>query len=164
MHYLRRLVVILLAVGLLVSIPGLNPVRAQKAEEPPFRLPFLDPPGASTWLLGQAYSALTLDESGVQAANAVELARGGRLRPGPGAYRSSRYALQGRQRRLVHLAGWGPGGIHFGSRPQYLGARPARCPVIPYLVFDIKFPSRCGIRGNARRLPAFAPTSGSAPG
>jgi hypothetical protein len=80
MHYLRRLVVILLAVGLLVSIPGLNPVRAQKAEEPPFRLPFLDPPGASTWLLGQAYSALTLDESGVQAANAVELARGGRLR------------------------------------------------------------------------------------
>jgi murein DD-endopeptidase MepM/ murein hydrolase activator NlpD len=29
--------------------------QAQQVETPPFRLPFLDPPGPSTWLMGQAY-------------------------------------------------------------------------------------------------------------
>ena len=54
----------------LVSIPILSslrpgdgaaagPAALQPPEERPFRLPFLDPPGPGTWLLGQAYGNTT---------------------------------------------------------------------------------------------------------
>jgi murein DD-endopeptidase MepM/ murein hydrolase activator NlpD len=41
----------------LLLLPGARPsqVFAQTVEDPPFRLPFQDPPGPYTWLLGQAY-------------------------------------------------------------------------------------------------------------
>ena len=36
---------------------GIEPssINAQENPEPPFRLPFQDPPGPETWLLGQVY-------------------------------------------------------------------------------------------------------------
>lgn len=46
---------------ILVVFPG-GPhkrVYAQQFEEPPFRLPFQDPPGPTTWLLGQTYGNTT---------------------------------------------------------------------------------------------------------
>jgi murein DD-endopeptidase MepM/ murein hydrolase activator NlpD len=54
----------------LVSIPVISPnspvqeaaarpAAIQPVEERPFRLPFLDPPGPSTWLLGQTYGNTT---------------------------------------------------------------------------------------------------------
>lgn len=40
---------------------GIEPssINAQENPEPPFRLPFQDPPGPETWLLGQAYGNTT---------------------------------------------------------------------------------------------------------
>jgi murein DD-endopeptidase MepM/ murein hydrolase activator NlpD len=66
----KRLLTSILTTLFLVSIPLLSPVSPtldaaagpaalQPAEARPFRLPFLDPPGPSTWLLGQAYGNTT---------------------------------------------------------------------------------------------------------
>ena len=56
----------ILVVGLLAFAPaglayeaGAISVVAQATEARPFRLPFLDPPGPSTWLLGQTYGNTT---------------------------------------------------------------------------------------------------------
>lgn len=38
---------------------GVQPAAAQATETRPFRLPFLDPPGPGTWLLGQTYGNTT---------------------------------------------------------------------------------------------------------
>jgi len=38
---------------------GVQLAEAQEAETRPFRLPFLDPPGPGTWLLGQTYGNTT---------------------------------------------------------------------------------------------------------
>ncbi len=45
----------------MLLLPGawIEPALAQQAEPLPFRLPFLDPPGPDTWLLGQAYGNTT---------------------------------------------------------------------------------------------------------
>lgn len=48
----------LICIGLIVVLlPNIwvEGVFAQQPETPPFRLPFLDPPGPNTWLLGQVY-------------------------------------------------------------------------------------------------------------
>jgi murein DD-endopeptidase MepM/ murein hydrolase activator NlpD len=61
-----RILIGVFALGLLVITPagvigvaGVKPAAAQAIEERPFRLPFLDPPGPGTWLLGQAYGNTT---------------------------------------------------------------------------------------------------------
>jgi murein DD-endopeptidase MepM/ murein hydrolase activator NlpD len=59
---LRHLVSALLIIGVLTISPGGGALKAlaheavrPPAEPRPFRLPFLEPPGPNTWLLGQAY-------------------------------------------------------------------------------------------------------------
>ena len=61
-----RILIGILTLGLLALAPagtmhvaGATPVKAQAVEERPFRLPFPDPPGPSTWLLGQTYGNTT---------------------------------------------------------------------------------------------------------
>ena len=44
-----------LLVLILISAVQGGPALAQEPGEPPFRLPFPDPPGPDTWLLGQVY-------------------------------------------------------------------------------------------------------------
>lgn len=44
-----------LALAALAFFAARPPALAQAPADPPFRLPFQDPPGPSTWLLGQAY-------------------------------------------------------------------------------------------------------------
>lgn len=46
---------LLLGLLLLTAGGGLPAAAAQAGEPPPFRLPFADPPGPGTWLLGQLY-------------------------------------------------------------------------------------------------------------
>jgi murein DD-endopeptidase MepM/ murein hydrolase activator NlpD len=65
MSFSRRLIGIFV-VGVLIFSPagpaqeaGVQLAAAQETETRPFRLPFLDPPGPSTWLLGQTYGNTT---------------------------------------------------------------------------------------------------------
>ena len=54
---LFRLTLFLILLSMLTVLPANRayPAIAQAPGAPPFRLPFPDPPGPSTWLLGQAY-------------------------------------------------------------------------------------------------------------
>jgi murein DD-endopeptidase MepM/ murein hydrolase activator NlpD len=63
---LIRILMGMLVLSLLALTPagpaneaGVQSVAAQAAGERPFRLPFLDPPGPGTWLLGQTYGNTT---------------------------------------------------------------------------------------------------------
>lgn len=55
---LRLLLLFVILLGLSAA-PLIQPARAQGTGDPPFRLPFPDPPGPSTWLLGQVYGNTT---------------------------------------------------------------------------------------------------------
>ena len=46
---------LLLILGVLPVSTGIDPVIAAQVETRPFRLPFADPPGPGTWMMGQAY-------------------------------------------------------------------------------------------------------------
>jgi murein DD-endopeptidase MepM/ murein hydrolase activator NlpD len=46
---------VLLTTLILSSFASSNLTHTQSPDDPPFRLPFEDPPGPNTWLLGQAY-------------------------------------------------------------------------------------------------------------
>jgi murein DD-endopeptidase MepM/ murein hydrolase activator NlpD len=57
---LRRLARLMLLIGVAVLLAGQLPQAVARAEgQKPFILPFKDPPGPSTWLLGQAYGNTT---------------------------------------------------------------------------------------------------------
>jgi murein DD-endopeptidase MepM/ murein hydrolase activator NlpD len=56
-YLMRRIAVFVILIPLLVD--GKSTAAAWVQDTPPFRLPFLDPPGPSTWLLGQAYGNTT---------------------------------------------------------------------------------------------------------
>ena len=52
---LRRTFILLVFMVVLFSSNASDASLAQQVDGPPFRLPFLEAPGPSTWLLGQAY-------------------------------------------------------------------------------------------------------------
>jgi len=63
---LFSILLLVLALGMLAPQPALSspagqtpPSEAPTSEAPPFGLPFADPPGPNTWLLGQAYGNTT---------------------------------------------------------------------------------------------------------
>ncbi len=60
MHTFRRfLIVVALLIALTVTATPVPAGAPTQPAAPPFRLPFLDPPGPSTWLFGQTYGNTT---------------------------------------------------------------------------------------------------------
>lgn len=59
MKRILKIVALVWLIATLSGSPGETPALARQAETATFRLPFADPPGPSTWLLGQLYGNTT---------------------------------------------------------------------------------------------------------
>lgn len=59
MKRILKIVALVWLIATLSGSPGEMPALARQAETATFRLPFADPPGPSTWLLGQLYGNTT---------------------------------------------------------------------------------------------------------